>query len=312
MKRIFVCLLTLSLLLSLAACGAPAEPTVPATDAPAAEVTGEAPTEMPTEAPAEVPTEAPAITLEKLELVNSEEVTFTVTEFQNNEHLGLQMHVYCENKSERPMIFSLDGVSVCGIMYDPFWAEEVAPGKAVNSIVSFDTFDLEQMGVRSVDEINFRLSVIDSEEWMNEPFVDEYFTVYPTGLDADRVMYPEYQHKNGETILLDDQILFIVEKVDDIDGDLYTLNCYIANRTDKDLLISWDNVSVNGMMVDPFWASAVGAGKQLYTQISFYRSDLEAQGIETVSEIEFTLCAYDYSSFDGNAVLEQTITYLPN
>ncbi len=308
MKRIFVCLLTLSLLLSLVACGAPAEPTVAATEAPAAEVIGETPTEMPTEAP----TEAPAITLEKLELVNDEDVTFTVTEFQNNEHLGLQMHVYCENKTEKPMIFSLDGVSVCGIMYDPFWAEEVAPGKAVNSIVSFDTFELEQYGVLSPDEINFRLSVIDSEEWMNEPFVDEHFTVYPTGLDAESVVYPEYQHKNGETILVDDQVLFIVEKVEDTDGDLYTLNCYIANRTDKDLLISWDNVSVNGMMVDPFWASAVGAGKQLYTQISFFRSDLEAQSIETVSEIEFTLCAYDYSSFDGTAVLEQTLTYLPN
>ena len=307
MKRIFAILLVLSMLFSLAACGGDPEPTekVPGATKPVQ-------TEAPTEEPTEAPTEPPAYTADNWNLVDNENVVFTVTEFRHNEHLGLEMHVYCENKTDKSMMFSLDGVSVLGVMYDPFWAEEVAAGKKANSTIYFDTFELAEMGIDSVDEISFRLSVMDNDNWMDEPFVDEVFTVYPTGKTAETVVYPQYRHKNGETVIVDGDLLFIVEKVDDVDSSRYVLNCYIANRTDKNLLVSWDGVSVNGFMVDPFWAAAVGAGKQLYTQIGFFRSDLEEQGIETVSEIEFTLTAYDYDSFDGETVLEQQFTYNPN
>lgn len=309
MKRFLCFLLALSLLMSVAACGKeesePAETaggqnqTVPETTAPGEEETA-------------APTEATSPAFVRTDLVNDENLVFAVTEFTGNDHLGLQMQVYCENKTDRNLMFSLDGVSVCGIMYDPFWAEEVAAGKGVYSTVSFDTYALEELGVLSVDEISFRLSVIDSEEWMNEPLADDHFTVYPTGLSADTVVYPEYVHKNGETIIMDDEnLLFIVEKVNDAGDDLYTLNCYIVNRTDKDLLLSWDNVSVNGMMVDPFWAAAVGAGKQLYTTVSFFRSDLEPQGIEDVQEIVFTLTGFDYDDFSGDYLLEETFTFQP-
>ena len=208
MKRMITLLLALSLLLSLAACGkedpvptaAPTAP--PAANPPETQAPGE--TEEPTSAPTQ------AVLTENLVLMDNENLTFTITKFDDNAHLGLQMQVYCENKSDRPMIFSLDGVSVCGIMYDPFWAQEVDAGKAAYSTVSFDTFELEQYGVLSPDEISFRLSVIDSEEWMNAPFADEHFTVYPTGLDADTVVYPEYQHQNGETIIEDEILRYIL------------------------------------------------------------------------------------------------------
>jgi len=307
MKRMITLLLALSLLLSLAACGkedpvptaAPTAP--PAANPPETQAPGE--TEEPTSAPTQ------AVLTENLVLMDNENLTFTITKFDDNAHLGLQMQVYCENKSDRPMIFSLDGVSVCGIMYDPFWAQEVDAGKAAYSTVSFDTFELEQYGVLSPDEISFRLSVIDSEEWMNAPFADEHFTVYPTGLDADTVVYPEYQHQNGETIIEDEILRYILVKVEDTDGDLYTINCYVENKTDRDLLVGWDNVSVNGMMVDPFWASAISAGKRLYTTVNFYWEDLLAQGIETVTEIELTLVAYDYNDFGGMPLTADTIVY---
>jgi len=249
---------------------------------------------------------------EELVLVDNENLTFIIKGFSDNAHLGLQMQVYCENKSEKAMIFSLDGVSVCGIMYDPFWALEVAPGKKANDTVCFDTFALAEMGVESPDEISFRLHVSDSEDWMGEPYADEAFTVYPTGLNAETVVYPEYQHKNGETVLLDsEELLFIVEKVSDTDSDLYTLQCYIVNRTDKDLLVYWDGVSVNGFMADPLWATWVLAGKQLYTDIRFRMEELKAQGIENVTCIELTLYATDMDSFDGSSIVQEQIRFQP-
>lgn len=320
MRRFLGILLSLMLLVSLAGCGGTPAPT----EAPQATESLQATTPAPTDS---VETEAAPTqgeeteetyeeevariyTTEAQELVNDENVTFAITGFRENAHLGLEMQIHCENKSDKDMMFSLNNVSVCGVMFDPFWAEEVAAGKQVNSVVYFDTYALEAMGIDWLDEISFRLSVIDNVNWMDDPFVDEDFTVYPTGLDATSIEYPQYQHKHGQTEVVDnDQLLFIVEKVDDAENDTYTLYCYVENRTDKELLVSWDGVSVNDFMVDPFWAAGVGAGKQLYSQISFLGSDLEQQGIETVSKIDFTLAAIDYDSFE--TVFEEKCSFQP-
>ena len=317
MKKILSLLLVLCLLTGLTACGGePQTATEPAALPEATQAPGEtgAPTEAPVETPeeTEAPTEAAAYITEALVLVDDENVTFTVEGFVENAYLGTEMHVALENKTDKTVIFSLDGVSVCGVMHDPLWAEEVTPGKKAVSVVYFDTFTLAEQGIGALDEISFRLSVVDNDNWMDEPIVDDHFRVFPTGLTAETVVFPEYRHKNGETVLLDnDKLLFIVEKVDDADDDFYTLNCYIANRTDRDLLLNWDGVSVNGFMADPYWGAAVGAGKQLYTQVRFLASDLAERGIETVTEMEFTLTASDYADLGTDYVVEETITFQP-
>ena len=309
MKKMMSLLLCFTLLLSLAACGGEAAPETQTPTAAPTEATTEAPTEAPAEEPTLAPTEPTAPEGEELVLADNENLTFIIKGFSDNAHLGLEMQVYCENKTDRSMMFSLDGVSVCGIMYDPFWAMEVTAGKKANDTIYFDTFALAEMGVESVDEISFRLYATDFEDWMANPYVNEPFTVYPTGKTAETVVYPEYQHKNGETVLLDtEEMLFIVEKVSDTATDLYTLECYIVNRTDRDLILSWDGVSVNGFMVDPLWAAGILAGKQLYTDISFLMEDLQEQGIGTVTDIELTLWAGDES---GETVMEEEILFQP-
>ena len=319
MKRLFALLLCLCLATGLAACGAapaPTEPPLFSTESPAVPTDAPAVTEA-TDAPQEdgAPKVDESLTEElnlQQELLRNEDCAFSITEAELNEHLGMRIHVLCENTSDRPLLFTWANTSVCGFMYDPFWAEEVAPGKKVNSIIDFDTYALEQLGVESVDEISFTLSVSDSEEFLNEPAANLACTIYPTGKTAETAVFPAYRHKNGETVITQkDGLTFIIESVEDEVSEYYTLNCYIANSTDRNLLVSWDRVSVNGFMVDPFWASTVSAGKQLVTQIYFLRTDLEAQGIEDVSEIEFTLLAMDADDWDADYLLCETYTFNP-
>lgn len=309
MKRLTAFALCLMLALALTACG-PAE--TPDTPAPTEPTAAPAPTQSPdaTEAPTEDPAES--YDLSGLVLVDNEKCTFTVTGTEYNEHLGLQIQVLCENKTDRPLMFTWNNTSVCGFMYDPFWAEEVAGGKKINSTVGIDTYALEKIGIGSVDEVSFTLQVQDSEEFMNEPAVNQGFIIYPTGKTAETMKYPVYEPKEEDTVIVDNgELTFIIEGVDDELADFYTLNCYIANHTDKNLMISWDNVSVNGFMVDPFWASAVSAGKQAYAQIVFYRSDLEAQDIEVVQEVEFNLLVSDYDNWETDYLLDEVYTFKP-
>ena len=303
MKRFLI--LALCLTLALTACGRKQE--APAPTAPGLILEPEA-----TEAPAAVPTE-PAPSLPAVDLVPDDRCSFTVTGTEMNEHLGLQIHVLCENNSDRPLMFSWNNVSVCGFMYDPLWAVEVAPGKKVNSTIGIDTYSLEKIGINSVEEVSFTLTVRDSEEFMEPPVVEEQYSLYPTGKDAQSIKLPQYRHREGETVIVDrTDLTFIIYEVDDELADYYTLHCYAANRTGRDILLFWEDVSVNGFMVNPYWSVSIADGKQAYSEIIFYRSELEQQDIEVVRDITFRLQASDSTDWSADYLFDEVFTFKPN
>ena len=306
MKRMFALLLCAMMLLSMTACSseepAPTDATASAT-IPATEMT-EAPTDAPT-----TPATAPAAPTD-IQLVDNEDIAVHITGIENNAHAGMQLRIQCENRTDRALMFSWDMVSVCGYMYDPFWAEEVAAGKTVNSTIYLDTYELEQMGITFVDEITFTLNVIDSENWM-ETLLKESFTIYPTGLSASTWQIPQREIPGAQVVAEDENVRFVIEGSDGENTSKYTVYVYLENNTDRNLMYSWDKVSVNGYMADPFWAMSVAAGKRACSEISFYRSDLEANGITDVSEIEFTLLVSDYDDWAADYLLQETCTYRP-
>lgn len=316
MKKMFALLLCAATLFAFAACGgseapAPTEAAVSVTEAPTETA---APTAAPAEAvPAEtvpVPTE-PRKLLENAVLFDSDEASFIVTKAEESDHLGMQLHVQCINKSNRTLLFSWDMVSVCGYMYDPMWAEEVAAGKTASSVIDLDTYALETMGIESVDEITFTLRISDSANWMEAPVAEEVHTIYPTGLTADTLILPAHPVRDAQVVVAEDEnIRFVIDDAFD-DASSYVLQVYMENNTDRNLMYSWDLVSVNGNMIDPFWAVSVTAGKRACSEISFNRSDLEANGITGVSSIEFKLIVSDYDDWEAPNLLEQVCTYNP-
>ena len=318
MKRMLTLLLCAAALLIFAACGeseAPAPTAAPdfATEAPAETA---APTAAPTET-VPVPTETvpaptlPRSPLENATLFDGEDASFTITKVEDNDHLGMQLHVQCLIKSSRDLMFSWDTVSVCGYMYDPMWAVEVAAGKTANTTIDLDTYALENMGIGSVDEITFTLRISDAEDWMKAPLTEAVHTIYPTGLNADTLVLPPHPaYKTQVVIAEDENFRFVVEDAFD-DVSAYVLQVYVENKSDRNLMFSWDQVSVNGKMIDPFWAVSVAAGKRAVSEVSFSRVDLEANGITDVSGIEFKLVVSDYDDWTAPNLTEQVYTYNP-
>ena len=310
MKRLPTLLLSALLLLSMTACGG--------TDSPAptdATASATVPAEVTTPTEAEVTEPSTPENLlgnDIMQLVNNEDMAVHIVSIENNAHTGMQLRIQCENKTDRALLFSWDMVSVCGFMYDPFWAEEVAAGKTANSTVYLDTYELEKMGVLSVDEITFTLRAVDAESWMDDILLREEFTIYPTGRNAETLQLPRREETPGQQVIAEDENLrFVIEWADEENPSAYKLHVYLENKTDRNLMYSWDKVSVNGYMIDPFWATSVTAGKKACSEITFYRSDLESNGIENVSDIEFTLLVSDYDNWDVPYLLEETYTYAP-
>ena len=109
-----------------------------------------------------------------------------------------------------------------------------------------------------------------------------------------------------------EELTFIIYEVDDELADYYTLHCYAANRTGRDILLHWEDVSVNGFMVNPYWSVSIAEGKQAYSEIIFFRSDLEKQDIEVVQNIEFRLQASDNADWSADYLFDEVFTFKPN
>ena len=164
MKRIFVLLSALTLVLSLAACGA----------APSTNETLSNPSVSTSEPkPSQTPEFSP------LTLVDNDQITVKITGIDADGFLGYTLKVFLENKTDKELMFSTDDVSVNGFMCDPFWASSVAAGKKANEEISFSEGDFEKNGITAVEEIVFTLSVYDSNDILADDLLEQTFTFKP-------------------------------------------------------------------------------------------------------------------------------------
>ena len=247
-------------------------------------------------------------------LVDNENITITIVEAEEDLFWGFNLKIFVENKtSDTTLMFVLDTAVVNGYEYPAFWAESVEFGKKSNSEITFFSSTLEELGITSLDKIDLYFRVYDYDDWMADDLLEEKYTLYPTGLSDSEIVSPPRPTSENEYVVIDNEFLtFIIidTYMDDIWG--YTLRVYIENKTsDVEMMFTWDDVSVNDYMIDPFWAISLIPGAKTISEISFDEEDLEDNGITEVLEIEFNLRAYDYDYFLEDDIVDAVFTYNP-
>lgn len=261
-------------------------------------------------ASAETGDKVESYSLTKTVIVDDENCTFIIKEIKETSY-SVQLSVFCENKTDKRLMFSLDNVVVNGYMNDPFWATEVAAGKKANQTIEFYTDSVIGYSFNQIDELRFDLLVYDSENWEAHRLVDDSFVVYPTGLSADTFVRPERVPYDNETVIVNDENgTFIICATDPDSAYGYTVTVFIENKTDSTMMVSWDDVSVNDYMADPFWGGSVASHACATSEIYFWTL-LEDNGIEEVENIEFRLRMSDYDSMGDTVYLDEVFSYIP-
>lgn len=274
--------------------------------------TTEAPT---TEAPTTQATTALAgYVIDNQVLVNNEDLTITIVEVEDDPLWSFSLKVFVENKTpDTNLVFTIDTAVINGYEYPAFWYESVEFGKKSNSEINFYYWTTDELGITSFDKIDLYFRVYDDDDWMADDLLEEKYTIYPTGLSESEIVSPPRPTSENEYVVIDNEFLtFIIidTYMDDIWG--YTLRVYIENKTsDIEMMFSWDDVSVNDYMIDPFWASSLVPGAKAISTISFDEEDLEANGITEVLEIEFNLRVYDYDYFLEDDIVDAVFAYNP-
>ncbi len=226
---------------------------------------------------------------------------------------GFTLKVYCENRTEdTSLCFAFEDMSVNGYAVSGMFTEDVAPGESGDYEALFEMESFENFGITSPDAVSFRLRVYNYDDWEADDYVNDMFTVYPTGLTADQIVVPERKTTEDEVVVIDNEYCtFIILGLEIDEGSGSYVNCYIENKSDVVECISWDDVKVNGIEFDPYFAKYVQPGIRCYCDVSFYKSDLELAEITAIEKIDYTLRVYEADDFFGDDFINKSYTYEP-
>lgn len=256
-------------------------------------------------------TTEPEATFSELTVVDNEACTVKITGIDPDDMWGYTLIALFENKSDdTTYMFSVESASINGVVCDPFFASEVAAGKKSNEKIHFSTDKLEAAGIGRFTDIELTLRVHDSNDWLAEDVAKETVHIYPYGEDKAIPFVRELQPEDN-IIIDNDSVTVIVTGYENDAIWGYTTNLFLLNKTDKNVMFSVDEVSVNGFMADPFYATSVPAGKCAFSSMSWSDTTLEENGITIVEEIEFVMRAYDADAWLNDDFAKEIITLTP-
>ncbi|MBE6967079.1 MAG: hypothetical protein E7444_01385 [Ruminococcaceae bacterium] len=305
MKRIATLLLMVALLVSLAACGgAPTNDDGGTNNADQNISSQEETTKIQDNQESE-------ISFTEMVAIDNEECTIKITGIDADNMWGYTINALLENKSaEKIYMFSVDSAAINGVKCDPFFASEVAAGKKSNEEISFSVDELEDNGITDFTDIELTFRVYDSEDWLADAVAKETVHIYPYGEDKAVKFVRESQP--SDNVIVDNEYVTVIVtgyEEDDIWG--YTANLFLVNKTDKNVMFSVDDASVNGFMADPLYATTVSAGNCAFSSMSWADTTFEENGITEVETIEFKLRAYDDDDWFAEDFANETVTLNP-
>lgn len=316
MKRILIILLAVILTFSLVACGSETQLN---TDDKASTSQNESDAESnngsntsTNESPADTnEIENNEISFTEAVAVDNTECLIKITEIDPDNMWGYTLKVQLENKSvEKTYMFSVESASINGVQYDPFFATEVAAGKKANDEICFSNDVIEENNIGNYTDIELTFRVYDSEDWLADEVAIETVHIYPYGEDAAKKFVRE--SKPTDNVIIDNENVTVVVtgyEIDEIWG--YTVNLFLINKSDKNVMFSVEDASVNGYMADPFYAKSVSSGKCAFSSMSWSDTTLEENSITDIEIIEFVLRAYDEEDWLTEDFANETISLNP-
>ena len=247
-----------------------------------------------TEAAAEAATEAAqdAITIEEQLLVDQEGLKITAKEYTVDPIWGPGLKLLIENDSDKNYGVSCNALIVNNYMVSDLFSKSVAPGKKANETINFLSADLKNAGIDTPGQIEIYFHVFDADSY-ETLFDPEGVTIKTSAYDSMDVIKLD----DGQELYNEDGLRIVGKYVDENSLWGTAVLLYIENNTGKNVGVQASDMSINGFMVTPFFSSTVYDGKMALDDITIMQSDLEANDIETVEDVELKFHIFDVDSY---------------
>lgn len=251
------------------------------------------------------------ISFTEMVAVDNAECTIQITGIDADNMWGYTIEARLENKSaDKTYMFTVETAAINGVQCDPLFASEVAAGKKANVNISFSDDTLKENGITEYTDIELTFRVHDSNDWIADAVAEETVHIYPYGEDK-AVQFVRKAQASDNVIIDNDYVTVIVTGYEEDEIWGYSVNLFLLNKTDKNVMFSVDEVSVNGYMADPFYATSVSAGKCAFSSITWFDSTFEENDITEVKTIDFNFTAHDEDNWFSDYFVNETITLNP-
>lgn len=236
-------------------------------------------------------TSADTPTIEEQVLVDTEGIKITATGYTTDGFLGDGVKLVIENNTDTDYTIGCDALIVNDYMINDLFVSTVAAGKTANETVDLYSSELKAAGIENVGQIELYFHAYDDD--FNYLFQKEYAVIETSCYDDMDTSADE----DGTELYNENGIRIVGKTVDENSFWGTSILLYIENNSGKNVGISVNDMSVNGVMMDPLFSTTVYDGKKAVDPITLFESDLQDNDIESIDSAELKFNIYNADSY---------------
>ena len=225
-------------------------------------------------------------------LVDQDGIKITATEYVTDSIWGDGIKLLVENNSVKDYTIGCDALIVNDYMITDLFSADVAAGKKSNEVMYLSSTELKAAGIDTVGQIEMYFHAYDSN-WDN--LFKNVYSKLETSEFANMDTTP---NDEGQELYNVNGVRIVGKTVDEDSFWGTAILLYIENTSGQNVGINVDNMSINGYMMTPLFSTTVYDGKKSIDDITIMSSDLEANGITSVDQVELKFHIYNAESYD--------------
>ncbi|MDD6667627.1 MAG: hypothetical protein PUE58_06730 [Lachnospiraceae bacterium] len=220
-------------------------------------------------------------TIDPQVLLDKDGIKITAEKYINDSVTGDGVQLLVENNTDKTYTIGCDALIVNDYMITDLFSTDVAPGKKSNATMDLLSSELNAAGIDKIGKIEmyFHAYTTDSMDYL---FHNEYSMIQTSDF-ADMDTTP---NDTGSELYNQNGIRIVGKTVDEDSFWGTAILLYIENNSGQNVDITTDELSVNGYMMDPVFSATVYNGKKSIDDITLLSSDLEANGIKSIDQVE--------------------------
>lgn len=225
-------------------------------------------------------------------LVDQDGIKITATDYTTDSIWGDGIHLIIENNTDRDYTVGCDALIVNDFMISDLFVSDVAAGKKASETMYLSSSELKAAGIDTVGKVEMYFHAYDDD--LDDLFRKVYAEIHTSEFDNMDTSADD----SGTELYNNNGIRIIGKTVDEDSFWGMAILLYCENNSGRNITIHVDDMSINGFMMTPYFASTIYDGKKAFDDITIMSSDLESSGVQTIEEAELKFRINDEDTYD--------------
>ena len=235
---------------------------------------------------------ASKVSIDEQVLVDQDGIKITATDYTTDSIWGDGIHLIIENNTDRDYTVGCDALIVNDFMISDLFVSDVAAGKKASETMYLSSSELKAAGIDTVGKVEMYFHAYDDD--LDDLFRKVYAEIHTSEFDNMDTSADD----SGTELYNNNGIRIIGKTVDEDSFWGMAILLYCENNSGRNITIHVDDMSINGFMMTPYFASTIYDGKKAFDDITIMSSDLESSGVQTIEEAELKFRINDEDTYD--------------